>query len=217
LKPTDVVADVGAGTGILSELFLQHGYAVVAIEPNGAMRAALERLIGRYPSLRVVDGAAEATTLPASSIDLVVVGQAFHWFEPDRARREFSRILRVAGRVALLWNIRDTESTGFMRGYESLLLRYAPEYECFRSGPVNPVVLSEFFGPGGYGTCTLSNDVEFDFPRLEGLVRSTSYAPHEGQPAFAPMIEALRALFDAHQADGTILMRYETRVFYGRC
>jgi SAM-dependent methyltransferase len=217
LTSTDRIGDVGAGTGILTEVLLRNGNPVVAVEPNDSMRAALMRLRHAWPSLEVVAGAAEATTLPTASVDFIVVAQAFHWFDPKRARLEFSRVLRTDHHVALLWNVRDTASTHFLRGYENLLLHFAPEYERFKAGPINRPVLSEFFGLGGFGTRTISNDVEFDLASLEGLVRSTSYAPHEGLPAFAPMIEALHGLFDACQVGGTVSMKYETSLFYGRC
>lgn len=217
LRPKHRVADVGAGTGILTAMLLRNGNAVVAVEPNDAMRAVLERSCSSHPLLEVAGTTAEATGLPASSVDLVTVAQAFHWFDAERVRREFSRILRPGGCVALMWNVRDTEATGFLRGYESLLRRFAPEYERFKDGPVDAQLLSEFFRPGGFVAHGLRNDVEFDYRRLERLVRSTSYAPSAGQAGFAPMIDALRELFDAHQSGGKVLMRYQTRLFHGHC
>src|SRR5437764_1020077 len=96
LTPESVVADIGAGTGLLAELWLRHGNPVCGVEPNREMREAGARLLAAYPAFTSVDGTAEATTLPDQSVDFVTAGQAFHWFEPVAARREFARILRPA-------------------------------------------------------------------------------------------------------------------------
>ena len=73
-----VVADVGSGTGILTELLLRHGNTVFGIEPNADMRAAAERLLREYPAFRSIAGVAERTTLPTASVDWITAGQAFH-------------------------------------------------------------------------------------------------------------------------------------------
>src|SRR5947209_11876909 len=93
LTPTSVVADVGSGTGILTELFLRNGNTVYGVEPNREMREAGEGLLAGYPNFHSVDGRAEATGLPDASVDFVTAGQAFHWFDAQGARAEFSRIL----------------------------------------------------------------------------------------------------------------------------
>ena len=89
LSAASVVADVGSGTGILSELLLRAGCTVFGVEPNEAMREAAEELLQAYPNFKSVHGTAEATTLDDSSVDFVTAGQAFHWFDIEGARREF--------------------------------------------------------------------------------------------------------------------------------
>ena len=93
LTPETVIADVGSGTGLLSRLFLENGNEVFGIEPNAAMREAGEEYLAGFPRFHSLAGAAEATTLADASMDAVVAGQAFHWFEPVAARAEFQRIL----------------------------------------------------------------------------------------------------------------------------
>lgn len=94
LDPAHAVADIGSGTGILSELLLRNGNAVFGVEPNAEMRAAAERLLRGQAKFHSVDGRAEATTLPTASVDWITAAQAFHWFDVSAARREFRRILR---------------------------------------------------------------------------------------------------------------------------
>ena len=108
LRPSDVVADVGSGTGILTALLLDHGNTVHAVEPNAAMAAEATARLGGNPRFHAVAGRAEATGLPDASCDVVTAAQAFHWFDIDPTRREFRRILRPGGAVVLVWNIRRT-------------------------------------------------------------------------------------------------------------
>jgi SAM-dependent methyltransferase len=117
-----VVADIGSGTGILSELFLGNGNRVFGVEPNAEMRRAAERLLGGDARFTSVAGSAEATTLAEGSVDLVAAGQAFHWFDPEAARAEFLRVLKPGGWVALAWNARRRSGTPFLEDYERLLL-----------------------------------------------------------------------------------------------
>jgi ubiquinone/menaquinone biosynthesis C-methylase UbiE len=99
-----VVADVGAGTGMLAEIFLEAGHRVIAVEPNGEMLDACRELAAQQPALEVVEGSAESTTLPNASVDLIAVGRAMHWFDWPRAHLEFRRILRPDGWVLLASN-----------------------------------------------------------------------------------------------------------------
>src|SRR5688572_15000399 len=121
LTESSKVADIGSGTGILSELFLKNGNRVFGVEPNEPMRTAAERLLSAFPEFVSVDGSAEATRLEAGSMDFVAAGQAFHWFDRDAAKTEFKRILKPEGWVVLIWNERSIDSTPFLREYEKLL------------------------------------------------------------------------------------------------
>jgi SAM-dependent methyltransferase len=95
------VLDLAAGTGKLSAVLLDLGVDVVAVEPDDEMRALV-------PALALA-GTAEAIPLPDASVDAIVVGQAFHWFDPAAALPEMARVLRPGGTVGLLWNVFDDE------------------------------------------------------------------------------------------------------------
>ncbi len=107
LSPAHAIADIGSGTGFLAELFLKNGNVVFGVEPNKEMREAGEEYLAAYPRFTSINASAEATTLSAASIDFVAAGQAFHWFAPEATRREFVRILRPDGWVAIVWNDRS--------------------------------------------------------------------------------------------------------------
>ncbi len=104
LGPETRVLDVGAGTGKMSALLEATGAQVTALEPVVAMR---EALAANCPKVQVVGGSAEQTGLPDACVDLVVVAQAFHWFDASHATSELSRVLCPSGGLALIWNSRD--------------------------------------------------------------------------------------------------------------
>lgn len=215
LGPGCIVADVGSGTGILTRLLLDTGAHVHAIEPNAAMRTAAETSLAAYGGFASVDASAEATTLAPASVDLVIAAQAFHWFDAPRARLEFVRILRPSGAVALVWNQRLASPLN--DDYERMLDRFAPEY-----GPVRETnraaepKLRAFFAPTKPAFASFEHEQRFDEAGLLGRLMSSSFAPREGDPLHAPMMERLAEIFAAHARDGMVVLRYETVVWHGR-
>lgn len=215
LTPTALVADVGSGTGILSELLLKNGNTVIGVEPNQAMRVAAENLLRDYSKFQSVNGAAEATTLPAASVNLITAGQAFHWFDAAAARKEFVRILKPEGFVALIWNDRSLDATEFLRDYETLLRKYGTDYAKVQEFDPRAQI-TQFFAPLEFKYKEFPNRQEFGFEGFKGRVLSASYTPEPGNPNFEPMLKALQRLFDSHERNGMVAFDYETRVFYGR-
>ena len=216
LRPGHVVADVGSGTGILTEMLLANGNRVVAVEPNRAMAQSAEERLGGHPRFRSVDGRAEATGLQDGEVDLVVAAQAFHWFDPARAGDEFRRILKPEGGVALVWNIRRVDGTPFLRDYEAFLRRWGTDYNDVSSRYRDEHALNVFFGPGRYRTRRFEYRQVFDLAGLRGRLLSSSYTPAAGDPRREPMLAALAELFGAHQRDGRVAFEYDTWVYYGR-
>ncbi|PWK92882.1 methyltransferase family protein [Fulvimonas soli] len=214
-SPSWRVADVGAGTGIASKMFLDAGYRVTAVEPNAPMREAAVAWLGGDPRFRAVDGAADATGLPDASVDLVAVAQAFHWFDPPAARREFARILRPGGLAAIWWNSRRLAGTPFLEGYEALLREYGTDYAAVAERHADDASMRAWFGTGLRGEAHFAHAQRLDFDGLLGRLLSSSYAPRPGHPRHEPMKRALRALFDTCAVDGTVSFDYDTRVFAG--
>jgi SAM-dependent methyltransferase len=216
LRPDHVVADIGSGTGKLSELFLSNGATVFAVEPNADMRREAEALLAGRAGFRSIDARAEATGLPSHSVDLVAAGQAFHWFEPDRAREEFRRILRPGGWVVLAWNVRDQESTPFLHAYEEFLSEFSLEYGEVHHGRLSEGDGLRAFFSADYGSASIANPRELDFEFVKGGYLSTSYSLPPGHDRFPRAMESLRELFDAHQRGGRVDAPLRTVVHHGR-
>jgi SAM-dependent methyltransferase len=198
LTPASAVADVGSGTGISARPFLDYGCTVYGIEPNREMRQAADRLLQGFPMFHSIDGAAESTTLPSESVDLVTAGQAFHWFDPARASTEFRRVLRPGGKVALMWNCRKTIGTPFLEAYERLLLEFGIDYQKVRHEKIDAEALSTFYGR--YSMAKFANHQLFDLEGLRGRLLSSSYAPGPGHQNHDPMMRKLDGLFERFEA-----------------
>ncbi len=215
LTSDHAIADIGSGTGISTELFLNNGNSVYAVEPNDAMRGAADSHLSTFSSYHSVNGTAEVTTLADASVEYVVAGQAFHWFDKTAAKAEFQRILRPDGWVALFWNNRQTDSTPFLRAYEQLLQDYATDYNQVNHTNVDDAVFGAFFRDGVYETVTFPNAQYFNYEGVKGRLLSSSYAPNEDDPRSAPMLDALQRIFDEHQLDGQVAFEYTTELHIG--
>jgi SAM-dependent methyltransferase len=215
LTAESIVADIGSGTGFLTELFLKNGNKVFAVEPNAVMRAVAEKSLGHYENFVSLNGTAEATTLNSGSVNLITAAQAFHWFDQQLARAEFLRILRPAGCVVLVWNERRLETTPFLRDYEKFLMKFGSDYQDVRHENVQRD-LRPFFAPDEFKVATVENFQVFDLAGLTGRVLSSSYAPQAGDQNFEAMNADLRELFHKHQQNGTVTVEYDTRLYYGQ-
>jgi SAM-dependent methyltransferase len=215
LAPSHVVADIASGTGIWTRMLLENGNRVFGVEPNAEMRAAGERLLEAFPKFLSVAGTAEATTLADHSVDFITAAQAAHWFDRERARSEFVRILKPGGWLVLLWNERVTDSTKFLRDYEQLLLTYGTDYEEVRHERTTAAV-NEFFDPAPFQEQVFEMRQEFDYAGLEGRLLSSSYAPGPEHPQHAAMLRELRRIFEASSVEGRVAFEYKTRLYFGR-
>lgn len=214
--PDSVVADIGSGTGILTEIFLRYGNLVYGVEPNREMREAAERFLKDYPRFQSVVGQAEATTLADKSVNFLTAGQAFHWFDREKTRTEFVRILKPDGWVALIWNERITTSTPFLIAYEHLLKDYSTDYEKVDHRQIDHDVIRDFFESDDFKLKQFKNVQVFDYEGVKGRLLSSSYAPEEGHPNYEPMLAGLERIFLSYQNDGKVDFEYITQMYYGR-
>ena len=210
LTKKSVIADIGSGTGILSELFLKNGNSVYGIEPNVDMRKAGEKLLEKYTNFFSVDGSAELTGLDKKCIDLITAGQAFHWFNIEKAKLEFKRILKPNGHVVLIWNNRKKEGDNFSHEYENLVSKYGIDYKEVRKQENN---VSKFYN---YEMKIFYNYQESDFEGFKGRFLSASYIPLENDPIFPEMISKLEEIFSKFEKNGIIKLEYDTEVYYGQ-
>ncbi len=202
-----VAADVGAGTGIATQLLAERGVRVVAVEPNAAMRAAA----APHPRIEWRDGVADATGLADGSADLVVVAQAFHWFDVARTTREFQRILRADGRLAIMWNRRSVDDA-FTLGYRRAFEATGTEAPVDRSH-FDPAVVTSTGRFTDLRVHALRNAQALTRDEMFGRMRSTSTVPKSG-PRHDALVERLGALHAAHaDATGRATMVYRTDVF----
>ncbi len=184
------VADLGAGTGISSVLLADAGAQVLAIEPNSAMRSS----IPARPEIVAIDGTAEATTLPDSSVDVITAFQAYHWFDPDRVLGEAERIGRPRVRFAAVWNERD-ESDPFVLAYSDIIRRYMLDDTESRRRKTRVDSDLRAHGWAQVRVLDFRHGKPVDWEELIGRTRSASYLPREG-PAYESMAAELRALYD---------------------
>lgn len=209
------IADIAAGTGLLTEIFLAAGFAVTAVEPNNEMRAACAALPQQYPRLRLMAGTAEATGLPDDSVELITVAQAMHWFDLDKARTEFTRILKPGGWCAVIYNNRRLSGDAFHDAYERLLLDFAIDYGAVKQQHVGRKRLARFFAPSPMDCATIPNPQALSLEALEGRILSSSYSPQPGHPRFDEMRAAIARLFADTQSRGIVTMHHDCLVCCG--
>jgi SAM-dependent methyltransferase len=209
-----LVADVGAGTGMVAEIFLENGNRVLAIEPNADMRDQMHKTfdgLGKcWPSLEIIDATAEATALPDASIDLIAVGRAFHWFDKDRALAEFRRILKPGGWVTLVAVDRDRDSSDpafhdQIEGFEHLLATHGTDYTRIRAGYRTYDKMDNFLD-GELHQAQLPGSRSLDWTTFRGHTMSLSVTPQPSDPGFEAFESDLRLYFDRFANAGILTL-----------
>ena len=210
-----VVADIGSGTGILTELFLQNNNKVFAVEPNAAMRLKAEELLSHYKNFISIDSTAEDTRLDKGSVDLIIAGQAFHWFDTVKTKTEFIKIAKPNAHAVLIWNERETVSE-LEKEYDKFLLKYATDYEKIDHKNITPEKIEAFFHPQPVKVAAFANEQVFDFEGLKGRLLSSSYIPTEENEKYFLMLKDLKELYEKHQKNNAVKFNYQTKLFLGR-
>ena len=212
LNEEKVIADIGSGTGISSLPFLENKNFVYGVEPNKEMREAQEQILKNFSKFRSIAGSAEQTTLKNNSIDIIFCGQAFHWFDKELSKIEFSRILKGNRNLVFAWNSRITK-TDFQKDYEQLLSNKIVEYKNAKHRSIEDQVLANFFNPKMMKVQLLDNEQNFDLDGLKGRLKSSSYCPKEGS-VYEDLLKEIENLFSKYQKDNSITFNYETKIYW---
>lgn len=205
ITPASRIADIGSGTGIFTKLFLDAGYSVTGVEPIEAMRAQAPK----HPNFKQIEATAEKTLLPTKALDLVIAGQAFHWFDQPKFRKELDRILKKGGHVAIAFNQQDL-SDPVMQEYVAMLKKYGINDDKVKEPKITDGDLDAFFSPSHCLHFRFPNTQQFDAESFRGRLLSTSYAPPPDHPNYPPLIQTLEDIFRTHQNSGFIDFKYQT-------
>jgi len=208
------IADVGCGTGRLSRLFLTNANLVFGVEPNEEMRLMSEKLLSKFINFISIEGTAEVTKLATSSVDIISVGQAFHWFDLKKTKKEFKRVLRKDGHVVIVWNER-TNNSQVMKAVNKILKSLNQEHEEAEKNLVDKNLLNTFYGVEKVGSSTIPNYQMLDLAGLKGRIQSISYVPESGKEN-KKIMDEIKDVFEKYNNGGLVKIEYTTRIFYGK-
>ena len=210
----ECAADIGAGTGIFTKLLQPYFKKVYAVEPNADMR----KIFCAYlPDVPCSAGSGEDTGLAADSVDLITVAQAFHWLDEEKFKAEALRILRPAGKVAIIWN--STLESDFTLARSRVCQKYCPRFRSGHAGKRSAAEGDDFLRNHYFGeveVISFANPFEMDLEIFEGNMRSRSYALTPADPAYADFSAELRSVFEQYAVNGTVTEPQETQIYFGR-
>jgi len=214
LSSSSSVADLGAGTGILTRHFVGKVKRIYAIEPNAEMRRVLSAGLGDYPRVSVLAGCAEATTLAQKSVDLITVAQAIHWFEPQLARAEIMRVLKNRGWLAILRNYGIDEelnraTVGLMKA------EYGADFSVASARPAEKPI-SYYYGNEDFQKIIFPFQFQQNWEEFIGALISASYMPDETNPLFKKLENEARQIFSRYSIAGCLTVHGETELFLGQ-
>jgi ubiquinone/menaquinone biosynthesis C-methylase UbiE len=217
LSSRSSIADLGAGTGILTRHFAGKAQRVYAIEPNPEMRQILENEVGAHPSVTVMDDAAEDINLPDESVDVITVAQAIHWFDPEQAGKEMLRILKKDGWLAILRNYGMGEldnATGRLMTKE-----YGADFSNKKNKPKEKPV-SFYFGNGHFQKLIYPFQFQQSWEEFMGAITSASFMPNEDHPLFDKLKSEAGKIFsqysDTRDLNGKVSVLGETELYIGQ-
>jgi SAM-dependent methyltransferase len=202
------VLDLGCGTGITTRLFAQRGLCVIGLDPNQEMLAKASS--GQLPAgIGLIRCAAEAIALRCASVELVISGQAFHWFDVPATCAQLERVVRPGAWSCAFWNSRT--STGLSAEYDVLLRSFSSEYARLQNARTTLDDLRETLVGREVREERFANRQVLRREELQGRARSSSYVAH-GVADTAGFERALDQLFERNVSDGCVVLEYETSV-----
>jgi SAM-dependent methyltransferase len=212
IGPVQVMADIGAGNGQLARLFAEQCTRIYAVEPEPAMREVASIALADWSTIQIRAACAEQTTLAERSLDLIVVGNAFHRFKPE-ACAELRRILKPSGWIALFSYVKTNKALQDMQSARLATLKRATSRmaEVWLETPPQ-----ELFGEGYIHTRSYSQSRTDDWNAFFGAACTWLEAPEPGDPEFGLFESLNREVFEAFAVNETIQIDYETHVAFGQ-
>ncbi len=208
----EVVADIGAGTGQLARLFANKSKKIYLVEPDQAMRKVASASLANFSTIEICANSAEQTALAENSIDLIVIGNAFHRFRPE-ACEELRRVLKKQGWVALFsYKFTSQAFTEMLFSKLATLQKVAGKIDkTWHRMPVQ-----ELFGKCQTHTLSYSQTHTEEWTAFWGAACSGIEAPAHGDEEFSQFKQINREVFDAFAVNGKIQIDYETHVLFGQ-
>jgi len=206
-----IVADIGAGTGLLTRHFVGNVQKIYAIEPEHEMRSIAGEIIGSREDIEYIDGVAENTKIPDHSVDLIVAANAYHRFEPSSAIQEFRRIMKPGAMLAI-FSYQD--NTGFLRDTMKVCSSESYKNRLIETRHNKPV--SYFYGSTIPNRYLFQQEHEESWEEYWGAIVSGMESPNESEAWFQEFKEAHVKRFKGLERNGVIRLIYSTEVWIGK-
>ncbi|CAM4223881.1 class I SAM-dependent methyltransferase [Bacillus manliponensis] len=205
-----IIADIGAGTGLLTQMLCKLGCSVLAIEPNLDMLNECKRYCSTNTNIEYIHAPAERTHLKDHSVDIITIAQAFHWFDKQLCKTEFQRILKKNGYVIILWNDMQADSE-FTQEYINTVYKYKVKTTAGISNFDPDKEKFNFFGKD-YIKLYYDNWQPVTVEGVIGSALSLSYTPSNLDSNYDEFVQELHNLFLRHQKNGKVTFHYKTEV-----
>jgi ubiquinone/menaquinone biosynthesis C-methylase UbiE len=206
-----IVADIGAGTGLLTKHFVGKAKMVYAVEPELEMRNIAIDTLGIREDIEYIDGVSENTKLPDQSIDLIVAANAYHRFQPESTNEEFRRILKPSGMLAIFSYYDDNN---FFK--DNMAVCQADQYINRLTVTRHDKPVQFFFGNSTPSRYLFRQQQEESWIEYWGAVVSGMESPNEGEEWFESFKKAHKKRFEEMETNGLIKVAYSTEVWIGK-
>lgn len=214
ISTASTIADIGSGTGMLARHFIGRVNSVFAVEPNPDMRRIAAEALGQAASFYQLDGLAEATALPDQAIDLITVGRAIHWFDPEATRAEFRRILKPGGWLAILQN--PTVDQKLLAAVKALRTEEHGWNMAADKDRLSKIPMRFYYGHEDFLKLQFPHTKTETWPEFIGRLSSFSPAPDPGHPLYPTYRNAAKIIFNQFSAEGRITIHIATELYLGR-
>lgn len=214
LNENDIIADIGCGVGYLSNLFVKESKSIHLIESREEDTAILKEVY-KEDHVNIHLASAQNTPLAQESVDLILVGHAFHRFAQKPTKQEFLRIIKPNGLVCLVWQQRNLNQ-GFQRDYENILKSHLPHYTNITQTHMNLEAIDSFFDPYPFQVQKFPNFKIYSIDGIKGYYLSSHYSSDSSQETNQAILSEIEKTFNKHQSFNKIRFDYNTMVFIGK-